>query len=478
MALWSLGTLKGLMPATQARVDGVMIDWWVLLFAFFVMAASGIIFGLAPALFAARTNLTGTLAGGGGSRGGGRRRNRMLNGLVTVQLAIALMLVNAAILLFVSFLNTTNEPQGFDTENILVVNLEIAGPAYEEAAGRFQFWDRLITRVGSAPGVVAVGATTKLPTRGGTNGSVLVEGETHDLEANRPLVELKLVTSGYFDVMGIDILRGRYFDTGEMIVDPEVTSNFSPGMNGVVIVNQAFVDRYWTEAGTEPIGQVIRADSAEPSWTSTVIGVAEDVRQWSLTYPTLPERYHVFSLQTRSSAFIVLRTERNPGSFISLVREAVHEIDPLIPVDTFFTMKEFVRNRLQGSRVATLLVGLFTIVAVILALSGSWGVMSFRVAQRTQEIGIRIAFGASRRQIVWHFIRQGLKLTGLGGGIGVALTLVLIAVLSANVFGIQPVQRLYLALAFIVLAGLMFLATALPALKATRVDPVEALRSE
>jgi putative ABC transport system permease protein len=478
MALWSLGTLKGLMPATQARVDGIVIDWWVLLFAFVVMAAAGVIFGLAPALFAARTDLTGTLAGGGGSRGGSRKRNRMLNGLVTVQLAIALMLVNAAILLFMSYVNATNEPQGFDTENILVVNLEISGPEYEEAAGRYQFWDRLIARVGAAPGVMAVGATTRLPTRGGTNGSVLVEGEAHDLETDRPLVELKLVTPGYFDVMGIDIVRGRNFDSGEMIVDPDVTSGFSPGMNGIVIVNQAFVDRYWTESETDPIGQVIRANSAEPGWSSRVIGVAEDVRQWNLTQQTLPERYHPFSLQTWSTAFLVLRTERDPGSFVSLVREAVYEIDPLIPVDSVFTMEEFIHSRLQGSRVATLLVGLFTVVAVMLALSGTWGVMSFRVAQRTQEIGIRIAFGASRRQIVWHFIRQGFKLAGLGGLIGVTMTVTLIAVLSANVFGIQPVEGLYLLLAFIVLVGLMFLASALPAMKATRVDPVEALRVE
>lgn len=231
LALWSLGSLKGLLPPTMPRIEGIMIDGWVLFFAFIIMTVTGIVFGLAPALFAARTDLTGTLAGGGGSRTGGRKRNRVLNLLVVIQLAMALMLVNAAILLFVSFVNVTREPQGFDTENVLVVSLETTGPGYEEAQGRVTFWDRLLTRVGSAPGVLAAGATTKLPTSGGTNGSVLVEGETHDLEAQRPLVELSYVTPGYFEAMGIDILKGRTFESGEMIIIPEAV-DFHQGSMG------------------------------------------------------------------------------------------------------------------------------------------------------------------------------------------------------------------------------------------------------
>jgi predicted permease len=401
----------------------------------------------------------------------------MLNSLVIMQLALALMLTNVAILLFVSFVNVTRVPQGFDTENILVVSLETTGPVYEEAQGRYNFWDRLLTRVGSAPGVVAVGATTKLPTSGGTNGSVLVEGETHDLEARRPLVELSLVTPGYFEAMGLDILKGRTFDSVEMTMS-ENASDFSPGLNSITIVNQAFVDRYWTEAGTEPIGQVIRGNSADPDWTATVIGVVEDARQWGLTYPALPERYHPFSLTRRMGAYLVMRTERDPTSFLALVREAVYELDPYIPVDTFWTMEDMVRQRLQGSRLTTLLVGLFTAIAVLLAMSGTYGVTSFRVAQRTQEIGIRVTFGATRRQIVWHFIRQGLNLTGIGGGAGVLLTLTFVTILSTQVFGIQAVQILYLLMGIFLLACMMFVATALPALRATRVDPVQALRVE
>jgi len=477
LALWSLGTLKGLLPPTIPRIEGIIIDGWVLFFAFIIMSVTGIIFGLAPALFAARTNLAGTLAGGGGSRTGGRRRNRMLSGLVIVQLAVALMLVNAAILLFVSFVNVTRVPQGFDTENILIVSLETTGTAYEETQSRFNFWDLLLARVGAAPGVVAVGATTKLPTRGGTNGSVLVDGEIYDQEVQRPLVELSYVTPGYFEAMGIDLIKGRTFESGEMIIISEA-DEFITGLNGITVVNQAFVDRYWTEVETEPIGQVIRQNSAVPQWSSSVIGITEDARQWGMTYPTLPERYVPFSLTSRMGAYLVMRTERDPNTFISIVREAVREIDPLIPVDTFWTMEEMVRQRMQGARVTTLLIGLFTIIAVLLATAGTYGVMSFRVTQRTQEIGIRVAFGASRKQIVWHFIRQGLRLTLVGGGVGVWCAISFMIILSSQIFGIQAAQLLYLLVGILLLAAMMFMATALPAMRATRVDPVKALQSE
>ena len=196
-----------------------------------------------------------------------------------------------------------------------------------------------------------------------------------------------------------------------------------------------------------------------------------------MTYPALPERYVPFSLTSRMGAYLVMRTERDPNSFISVVREAVRELNPFIPVDTFWTMEEMMEQRMQGMRVTTLLIGLFTIIAVLLATAGTYGVMSFRVAQRTQEIGVRVACGASRKQIVWFFIQQGLRLTVVGGGVGIWCSISLTIVLSSQIFGIQAVQLLYLLMGIILLAVMTFLATALPAMKATRVDPVEALRN-
>lgn len=223
---------------------------------------------------------------------------------------------------------------------------------------------------------------------------------------------------------------------------------------------------------------MIRSNSGTPGWSASVVGVSENARQWGLTYPALPERYVPFSLTSRSGAYLVMRTEREPNSFISIVREAVREIDPFIPVDTFWTMEEMVGQQMQGTRVTTLLIGLFTIIAVLLATAGTYGVESFRVAQRTQEIGIRIAFGASRKQIVWQFIKQGMRLTAIGGGVGVWCAISLTIILSSRIFGIQAVQLFYLLAGILLLAGMMFLATALPAMKATRGDPMDALRIE
>jgi putative ABC transport system permease protein len=484
LAYASLGVLKGFFPPTIPRVEGVEVDGWVLLFAFLAMVATGLVFGLAPALFAARTDLVSTLTGGGGSRTGGRRRNRALNFLVVAQIALALMLVNAALLLFLSFRNVAREPQGFDTDPVLVVAFQISGPGYETLEQRKTFWDRLLERLEGSPGVAAVGVTTKLPTLGGTNGSVLAEGEVYDPEERRPLVELSNVSPGYFEAMGVEIRRGRTFTADEMAVPgtdlPDLLDEMDVRESGVpdlpVIVNEAFVRIYWPDQ--DPIGQRIRANNEEPGWYATVVGVAEDCRQWGLLYPTLPERYHPVTAAARTNNYLIVRAERDPTALVPLVRSAVAELDPLLPVGEVRTMADFIGESMQGRRLYTMLIGLFTLIAVFLATAGTYGVMSFRVNQRTQEVGVRMALGASRGQVMRHFIRQGIKLTARGGVAGVVLLFVGFSIVSSMVYGISPLQILVLLVGIVFLAVVVLAAMALPAWRATRVDPVEALRTE
>lgn len=471
LAFWSLGTLKGMFPSTVPRVEGIQIDGWVFFFAFIIMLVTGLIFGLAPALFSARTNLIGALTGGGGSRTGGRKRNRALSFLVIVQLAIALMLMNSAILLFVSYLNVARVPQGFDTEEVLIASVQLTGPGYVEKQGRVAFWEQLIERLEASPGVSRAAVTSKLPTSGGTNSSILVEGETHDLEAHRPLVEFSYVTPGYFEAMGITLMQGKGIDQSDIALA------LTDATDGNIVVNRAFVEYYWPEEGNA-VGRRVRENSEESSWSASIVGVVEDVRQWGILYPALPEIYSALSASSRTDCSLVLRTERDPTSMVPLVRETVNEIDPYLPVDGFRTMADMVHEHMLNRRSLTLLIGLFTLIAVILAAAGTYGVMSFHVTQRTHEIGVRVALGAGRRQVMWHFISRGLRLTLAGGGIGIWLAFAGIAIMSNMIFGVQAIQLLYLLLGIIMLGGVVFTATAIPAMRATRVDPVEALRTE
>jgi putative ABC transport system permease protein len=470
LAYWSLGTLKGLFPPTVPRVEGIGMDGWVLLYAFLAMLATGLVFGLAPALIAVRIDLTGTLTGGGGSRTGGRRRNRALNLLVIAQIALALMLVNAALLLFLSFRNVAREPQGFDTDEVLVVSLQISGPGFETLEERNTFWERLLERLRNSPGVAAVGVTSKLPTLGGTNGSVLVDDEVYDPEERRPLVELSFVTPGYFEAMGINIVRGRNFETNELVTPT------SDVLEMPVIVNQAFARQYWPDA--DPIGQRIRGNSEEPDWYATVVGVAEDCRQWGLLYPTLPERYHPITAVERTNNYLVLRSEGDPTALTPLVRSAVAELDPQLPLGDVRIMADIVSERMQNRRIYTLLIGLFSLIAVLLAAAGTYGVMSFRVNQRTHEIGVQMALGAARRQVMGHFIRQGLRLTLSGGITGFFMLLFGVTIVSSMIYGISPLQILTLLVGIALLGIVVAAAMVIPALRATRVDPVEALRAE
>jgi len=468
LAVWSMGALKGLIPSTIPRVEGIRIDGWVLLFAFGIMVVTGLIFGLAPARFAVRTNLVDALKGTGGSRTGGRKRNRMLKILVVGQLAMALLLVNSATLLFVSYLNIAAIPRGYDTEEVLITDISLAGQDYDKPEGRTAFWERLIARVRAIPGVEEAGVTTKLPANGGNNSSILVEGETYDPHERRPLVERSYISPQYFDAMGISLLAGRTFEDGEGIASDASDTR-------VTIVNQAFVDRYWPEG--EAVGQLVRHNSEPPAWTATVVGVVEDVRQWGLVHPAIPEMYAPFRINPRNSSYLVMRSAVEPISLAPAVRQAVLEIDPQQPVSGFYTMAEMVKGMMQGRRHYTLLVGLFTLTAVILAIAGTYGVMSFYVTQRVREIGVRMALGAARSHVLWFFVNKGLRLSLLGGFFGLWFAFASSAVISSLVYGIRPIQILYLAGAMLFITVVAIIASTVPALRATRVDPVQALRA-
>jgi len=469
IALSGVGTMKGLIPPTIPRVEGIRIDGGVLLFTLIITAGTGLIFGLAPALFASRTDLVGALKEGRGSQAGGRRHNRILGVLVAAQLAMAFVLANGAALLVVSYLKVGNIPRGFDTEQVLVAGLSVSGPGYEETQQRVAFWDRLLERVQGLPGVEYAGATNKLPLFGGNNGTVLVDGETYDPQMRRPLVEYSFVAPGYFDAMGISLLSGRLLEERDM-------SATADAGDLITVVNRAFADRYWP--GESALGKRIRDNSEPPSWTAAVVGVVENVRQWGLVYPPLPEMYAAYSYELWPYTHLVVRASRDPLALVPALRQAVHEIDSRIPVARIRTMNDVVKDAGERRRFYMLLVSLFAVTALVLVVAGTYGVMSYYVNQRTHEIGVRVALGADNSRVLRLFLSQGLRLVLVGLVIGLVGSLASAKLTERMVFGISPFHPAFLIGGVLFMVVVALAAIAVPVVRATRVDPNQALRTE
>ncbi len=469
LAVWGVNAIKGLIPATVPRIQGIRIDGGVLLFSLVVTVAAGLAFGLVPALLSARSDPIQSLKEGRGSFAGGRTTNRFLRGLVTGQLATAFVLANAAALLIVSHLNVMSLPRGFDAERVLVAGLSVTGPEYEQTEQRVALWDRLLERIGALPGVEHAAATNKLPLRGGNNGEVLVEGETYDPKAERPLVEFSYVTPDYFDAMGISLLSGRLLEDGDAKVS-------TAGGDLVAVVNRTLADRYWP--GESALGKRIRSNSNPPAWTARVVGVVENVRQWGLEYPPLREIYFPHSFELWPYTRLVVRASGDPLSLVPALRRAVREIDARLPLAGIRTMEDLVIDAAADRRFSMLLVGLFAGTALVLVTAGTYGMMSYCVSQRTHEIGVRVALGADRGKVMGLFLGQGLRLALLGAAIGLVGSLAASRLTGRLVFGISPLHPGFLIGGVLFMTAVALVAIAAPVLRATRVDPNQALRAE
>jgi len=478
LAYWGVGTLKGVMPESIPRALGIEVNLQVLVFAILVTAFTGLLVGLAPALFASRTDLAEVIKHGRHSRGGGAKRNRFLSGLVAAQLAMGFVLVNAAVVMGVSYKNVMDQPTHFATDEVLVTSISLAGPAYEEPEQRRAFYEELLSRARGFPGVVQAGLTSKLPLRGGSNGGVLVRDQVFDPEVRRQMVEYSFVDFGYHEAMGIDLLAGRLFDQRDM----DLAAAQAPADSAVVelplVINRAMAEGHWPES--EALGELVRPDGNRAWWRARVVGIVENVRQWGPTRRPLPEMYfpHTSELWGPIWGQLIVRTAGDPSVLAPAIREAVREIDPTIPITAPFTMGKVLHDSTASRRFSMLLVGLFAATALLLIITGTYGVVSYSVSQRTHEIGVRITLGAEKRRVAHLFLaRTGiLFLAGLGAGLFGSFAAS--ALTGSMVYGISPLSPVHLAGA----AGVMILvttaATMVPVWRATTVDPLEALREE
>ena len=464
--LLSSWTTRALATFTQSRVpgmSGVHVDQWVLAFTAAVSLLSGVLFGLAPALQLSKPDLNSVLRDEGRSNTGSRRRNSARNLLVVSQVALSMVLLVAAGLLIRSFIRLQTASPGFDPGNILTMRIALPPTKYSTKPQIISFYNQMLSGVRALPGVSSVAMSSALPVNVTRLSPMLPEGQPVVPMPQRPILNVQTISPDYANVLHVPLMRGRMFNEHD-------DENVPP----VCIVNQAAARRFWPNENS--IGKhVFMGQVMKPV---EVVGVFGDVKNWSLANDANPEIFLPFPQLPWAWLYLDVRTSGDPHALISAVRREIALIDKDQPVTNVKTMDEVLDSASAQSRFTMLLLGIFSATAFILAVVGIYGVIGYTVAQRTQEMGVRIALGAASADILRLVLRQGLRLTLIGIGIGLLVSVALTRVMASLLYKTSA----YDPVAFALSAGLFTLvslvASYLPARRAIRIDPTEALRSE
>jgi putative ABC transport system permease protein len=475
LALWTFAFLQQLVPAGMRASAEPRLDFAVLGFTLLVSLVASVAFGLAPALQASKTDLNEALkqAGGRGAAGSGRR---LRGAFVVAEVALALVLLVGAGLVVRTLYNLRGQYAGLKPESVLTVRTQLADNRYREPARRAAFYEQVLERVESLPGVVAAGYTTAVPLtrKGGANG-LSVEGRDNGPNSNWN-ANHRQVSPDYFRALGLAVREGRRFEVSD-----------DEGSLPVAVVNETMARSFWT--GESALGKRFKVgapDSPQP-WL-TVVGVVEDVRQMASDEPVKAEMYvpyrqavRYWQLSTYKSFAprdLVVRTSVSPTSIAPAVREAVKGVDAYQPISSIRTLEEVLGRDTAQRRLGVILLAAFAGLALLLAALGIYGVLAFFVVQHTPEIGVRMALGASPGDMLRMVVGRGMKLALGGVGLGLAAAFVLTRLIESQLFGISATDPLTFAGLALLLATVALLACLVPARRATKVDPMVALRYE
>ena len=462
LARFGVDLLVSFSRDTLPRTVTVQVDATVLLFTFLISLATGLLFGLAPAFRTLQVNLIESLKEGVRGAGETGLRNRTRNVLVVFESAIAVMLLIGAGLLVRSLIALQSVDPGFDAKNVLTMRLDLARNKYDTPEKTANFLTELQTRVGSLPSVETVGLITELPLSGQLNDlPFTVEGRPPVTIDQAFGADFRRVNENYFSALRIPFLRGRNFTAQELRQEEKP-----------VIVSQQLVDQVFPNEN--PLGK--RLISAISDTRYEIIGVVGDIRHNSLGSPPVPTMYFPY-LETPFTN-LVIRTKTEPLSIAAEVRKEIQAIDPDQPVAAVKPMTSWVEQSVAAQRYRTMLLGLFAVLAVVLAATGIYGVMSYTVAQRTHEIGVRMALGAERFDVLKLVVRQGMMLAVIGVVSGLIGAFALTRVMSTLLFEVQARDPITFVAVAALLMVVAFLACLVPALRATKVDPLVALRYE
>jgi predicted permease len=459
----ALYVVRAINPGNIPRLDAIALDGTVLAFTFGVSILTGLVFGLAPALRAARVDLNTSLKAGGrsthGEGGFGSSRLRLRSLLVVTEVAVSLMLLIGAGLLVRSFVRLQNVSPGFDPEGVVSLRLGVSARQFPDRDAVVAYYREFGERIANVPGVTARGAVSSLPFTSSVGwGSISVEGWTPE-PGQELQVDQRGATVDYFRTMSIPLVKGRWFS------DFDLPQNAAP----VVIVDEKFAQRFWPNG--DAVGKQVWFD---PKRKMTVVGVVGTVKQYGLD---IDGRIVVYR-PTPNAGYHVARTSGDPAAVAGAIVRTIHEIDPTVPVFDVRAMTDRMSDSLARQRFATLMLGGFALFALVLAVVGVYGVLSHLVAQGAHDIGVRMALGAQRGGIVRMVLRQALELTGAGVVIGLVGAALLTRVMASLLFGVSATDVVTFSAVPAILIASALLAGYIPAWRATRVDPVVALRDE
>jgi len=466
LAKWGTELLIALSPPGTPRLSDIALHPEVLGVSMAITLLSGLGFGIVLAWQAARISLSDALKEGTQSVTGGLRRNRLRSVLVVAEVALSLVLLVAAGLLLRSFGRLLEVRPGFNPENLVTMRISFTGEAYRTPGRSVQMMDELLPRLAALPGVEAVATSNDLPLEGSdTTGTPTIEGRPPVPPGQEVLAGQHSVSAGYFEALGIPLLRGRTFTARDVENSPPVA-----------VINEAMARRFWPDE--DPIGQRFRLFGGQGGAAREIIGVVGNVKHNGLHAPDSLEAYAPFAQDPWGYVVIALRTKSAPEAQAGAVRREVARLDAGMPVHSVRTMDEVASGTLAQRRFTLFLTGLFAALALLLAAVGLYGVMSYLVAQRTREVGIRMALGAQPGDVVRLMLGQGLLLALAGVGLGVAGALAISRMLAGMLFGISATDWLTFAAVALTLTCVALAATYVPARRAARVDPLVALRYE
>lgn len=491
LATWGVALIDSSLPATLPRPNEIGIHGHVLLFTLGVSLLTIMVFGLLPAFQATRSDVRESLGEGGRGMTSGRRRSRLRSALVAAELALAMVLLIGAGLMARSFLNLRKVDAGFKPRNVLTMRIPLPESKYPIPANpnspppkALGFFEQLLERVRAVPGVESAGLTTMLPLGAGSGWGKFLSIEGRPIPPSMdqvPSARFVLVSDDYLRAIGIPVLKGRGFTEHDTAQSPQVA-----------IINETIARRFFPDE--DPLGKTIwmgppetllPAEDQTPENRSvrrTIVGVVADVKGPSLDKAAQGEVMAPYLQYNREGWMNVLmlavRTTAAPQASIASVREVVRDLDHDQPITSVATMEERMSRALSEPRFSAVLLGLFALMGLMLAAVGIFGVMSYVVTQRTHEIGIRMALGASRRDVLTLVVGQGIRLTILGLAIGLAASLALTRLMSTLLFGVSATDPMTFALISAVLAAVALFSCYLPARRATNVDPMIALRYE